>query len=46
MDMKQVLAALAERLTLTARERADEVMRAQANAGAPVDYRANEGGWN
>jgi len=44
--MKQVLAALAERLTLAARERAEEVMQEQANAGAPVDYRANEGGWN
>ena len=44
--MEQVLAALAERLTLAARERADEVMRAQANAEAPVDFRANEGGWN
>jgi len=44
--MKQVLAAVAERLTLAARTRAEEVMREQANAGAPVDYRANEGGWN
>ena len=43
--MKQVLAAIAERLTLAARARADEVMHAQAKAGAPVDYRANEGGW-
>jgi hypothetical protein len=46
MDMKQVLAAVADFLTLAARERAEEVMQAQANAGAPVDYRANEGGWN
>ena len=44
--MKQVLAAVAERLTLAARERAEEVMLEQANGGAPVDYRANEGGWN
>ena len=44
--MKQVLAALAERLTLAARERAQEVMHEQERAGAPVDYRANEGGWN
>jgi hypothetical protein len=46
MDMKQVLAAVAERLTQAARERAEEVMQAQANTGAPLDYRANEGGWN
>jgi len=44
--MKHVLAAVAERLTLAAHARAEEVMQAQANAGAPVDYRANEGGWN
>jgi len=44
--MQQVLAALAERLTLAARARAEEVMQEQAKAGAPVDYRANEGGWN
>lgn len=44
--MKQVLAAVAERLTQAAHERAEEVMQAQANAAAPEDYRANAGGWN
>jgi len=44
--MKYVLAALVARLTLAARERAEEVVQTQASAGTPVDYRANEGGWN
>lgn len=44
--MEQVLTAVAALLTQAARERAEEVMLAQANSGAPEDYRANAGGWN
>lgn len=44
--MKQVLTAVATLLTQAARERAEEVMQAQANSGAPEDYRSNAGGWN
>ena len=44
--MKQVLTAVAELLTLAARERAEQVMQEQAKAGAAEDYRLNAGGWN
>ncbi|MBD8533101.1 MULTISPECIES: hypothetical protein [unclassified Massilia] len=45
--MKQVLEAVAQLLTQAARERAEDVMQAQANtAGAQEDYRSNAGGWN
>ena len=44
--MKQVLTAVAHLLTQAARERAEQVMQAQARATAREDYRANAGGWN
>ena len=44
--MKHVLTVVATLLTQAARARAEEVMQAQQNSGAPEDYRANAGGWN
>ena len=44
--MKQLFSAVAELLTQAARERAEQVMQAQANPAALDDYRANAGGWN
>jgi len=44
--MKQVLEAVAQLLTQAARERAEDVMQAQAQAGTQEDYRSNAGGWN
>ncbi|MET0981950.1 MAG: hypothetical protein ABWY02_07610 [Telluria sp.] len=44
--MKQVLNAVATLLMRAAHGRAEQVMHAQARAGAAEDYRSNAGGWN
>jgi hypothetical protein len=46
LNMKHVLTAVAELLALAAHKRAEQVIEAQANAGAAEDYRSNAGGWN
>ncbi len=44
--MKQMLNAVSELLVQAARERAEQVVLAQANPGTNEDYLSNAGGWN